>query len=189
MSVARLTALAALTLFAAGSAQGAGESGCAPLLQHQLTTLQGSTQDLCAYQGKVLLIVNTASLCGFTGQYRGLETLYRKYKDRGLVVLGFPSNDFGEQEPGGNKDIAAFCERTHQVQFRMFEKSSVTGSGANPVFRELIAVSREQPQWNFHKYLVDRAGATVISFPSKVTPDNATLTSRIEALLSAKSIH
>ena len=90
---------------------------------------------MCAYRGKVLLVVNTASFCGFTGQYKGLEALYRKYSARGFVVLGFSSNDFGRQEPGDSKEIASFCERTYQVQFPMFEKSSVTGAGANPVFQ------------------------------------------------------
>jgi glutathione peroxidase len=178
-------AVVALALIFGRLANAANDSGCAPLLQHKLPTLKGSTQDLCAYRGKVLLIVNTASFCGFTGQYQGLEALYRKYRDRGLVVLGFPSNDFGHQEPGSSKDIAAFCERAFQVQFPMFEKSSVTGSGANPVFRELTAASREAPQWNFHKYLVDRAGTMVVSFPSQVAPESVALTSRIESMLSA----
>lgn len=178
---------AALAVFAVGSAYGETGASCPPLLQHKLTTLQGSVQEMCAYRGKVLLIVNTASFCGFTGQYKGLEALYRKYSARGLVVLGFPSNDFGRQEPGDSKEIAAFCERTYQLQFPMFEKSSVSGAGANPVFRGLSAVTREQPQWNFHKYLVDREGAKVISFPSATTPESPALISQIEALLAAKA--
>ena len=179
---------AALALLAVGSAYGGETSvSCPPLLQHKLRTLQGSAQEMCAYRGKVLLVVNTASFCGFTGQYKGLEALYRKYSARGFVVLGFPTNDFGRQEPGDSKEIASFCERTYQVQFPMFEKSSVSGAGANPVFQALSAVTREQPQWNFHKYLVDRNGANVISFPSAITPESPALISQIEALLAAKA--
>lgn len=172
----------------AGGVQAANEAGCGSLLRHELTTLQGATQDLCAYQGKVLLIVNTASFCGFTEQYKGLEALYQKYRDRGLVVLGFPSNDFGRQEPASNREIAAFCERTYQVQFPMFGKSSVVGASANPVFQELIARSADQPTWNFHKYLVDRTGVTVLSFRSDVAPDSVALTARIESMLAAKTV-
>ena len=179
-----IAGFAALLLVGTGSVR-ASEGQCSTLLQHKLTTLQGTTEDLCDYQGKVLLIVNTASYCGFTAQYRGLEGLYRKYGDRGFAVLGFPSNDFGQQEPGSNKDIAAFCERAYEVRFPMFEKSSVIGSRANPLFRELARLSGQGPQWNFHKYLVDRKGVYVVSFASDVTPDSPALTSRLEAMLSA----
>jgi len=104
------------------------------------------------------------------------------------VVLGFPSNDFGRQEPASNREIAAFCERTYLVQFAMFGKSSVAGASANPVFQELIARSAEQPTWNFHKYLVDRTGDTVLSFRSDVAPDSVALTARIESMLAAKTV-
>ena len=105
---------------------------CGPVLDHRLTTLKGAKQDLCEYQGNVVLVVNTASYCGFTSQYKGLEALSRKYKDQGLVVLGFPSNDFGQQEPGSNQEVAEFCERTYQVKFPMFEKSGVAKGDACP---------------------------------------------------------
>ncbi|TMH31373.1 MAG: hypothetical protein E6H66_16235, partial [Betaproteobacteria bacterium] len=118
----------------------------------------GKAESLCQYQGKVLLIVNTASYCGYTHQYEGLEALYHKYKDRGLVVLGFPTNDFGEQEPGTNQEIAEFCRLTYGVEFPMFEKSSIKSIKANPLFGELISRTGQAPQWNFHKYLVDRDG-------------------------------
>src|SRR4029450_1364051 len=113
---------------------------CPPLLQHTFNQLQnGQSQSLCQYQGKVLLIVNTASKCGYTPQYEGLEALYRKYKDRGLVVIGFPSNDFGGQEPGTNKEIAEFCRTTYGVQFPLFEKSTVKKGAANTLFVDFIS--------------------------------------------------
>jgi glutathione peroxidase len=124
------------------------------LLNQQFPRLQDEKpQNLCQYAGKVLLVVNTASYCGFTPQYKGLEDLYSRYRERGLVVLGFPSNDFA-QETGSNKDIADFCENTFGVKFPMFGKSEVRGSGANPLFKELAARTGRQPLWNFHKYLV-----------------------------------
>uniref|UniRef100_B1XSB3 Glutathione peroxidase n=1 Tax=Polynucleobacter necessarius subsp. necessarius (strain STIR1) TaxID=452638 RepID=B1XSB3_POLNS len=106
-------------------------------------------QNLCQYQGKVILVVNTASFCGFTSQYEGLEKIYTKYKDQGFVVLGFPSNDFGQQEPGSNKDIADFCKNTYEVKFPMFAKSMVSGNNPNPLFKMLIAKTGTTPKWNF----------------------------------------
>ncbi|HEY5863914.1 MAG TPA: glutathione peroxidase, partial [Casimicrobiaceae bacterium] len=145
---------------------------CPALLQHTFNRLQtGEPQSLCQFQGKVLVIVNTASHCGNTPQYEGLEALYRKYKDKGLVVVGFPSNDFGGQEPGTNKEIAEFCRTTYGVQFPMFEKSAVTKSNANPLFVDLIAKTGTAPRWNFHKYVVDRTGTRVVSFADSVKPD------------------
>ncbi|MBL8539189.1 MAG: glutathione peroxidase [Betaproteobacteria bacterium] len=151
----------ALLVCMAEAVVAAGDSDCPRLLRHTLATLQGGNQDLCDYRGKVLLVVNTASFCGFTGQYEGLEALQRKFKDRGFVVLGFPSNDFGRQEPGSSKEIAAFCRRTYDVDFPMFEKLSVSGPAGNAFFRELTASSGESPQWNFHKYLIDGSGERV----------------------------
>jgi glutathione peroxidase len=184
-----LASLGAAVLFvcAAGAVTAAGNGDCPGLLRHTLATLQGGSQDLCDYRGKVLLVVNTASFCGFTGQYEGLEALQRRFKDRGFVVLGFPSNDFGRQEPGSNQEIAAFCRRTYDVDFPMFEKSSVTGPAANAFFRQLAARSGESPQWNFHKYLVDRTGEQVLSFASNVEPNSATFAARVEALLSGRA--
>ncbi|MET0216370.1 MAG: glutathione peroxidase [Burkholderiales bacterium] len=184
--VVRLVAIA-LSVVGFVSASAADDRACSPLLNHHLTSLQGKPQRLCDYQGKVLLIVNTASFCGFTSQYKGLEALYQKYKDRGLVVLGFPSNDFGQQEPGNSKEIAAFCERTYQVRFPMFEKSAVTGPEANPVFQQLAAISNDVPKWNFHKYLVSRSGTKVVSFSSSVTPEDARLTAQIESMLGDRA--
>ncbi|HEY3181117.1 MAG TPA: glutathione peroxidase [Casimicrobiaceae bacterium] len=160
---------------------------CPPLLRHTFKKLQtGDAQSLCQFQGKVLLVVNTASYCTYTKQYEGLEAIYRKYKDRGLVVVGFPSNDFGSQEPGSNKEIAEFCRTTYGVQFPMFEKSSVAKLDANPLYVELAAKTGASPKWNFHKYVVDRNGMPVASFASDVTPDAPKLVGLIERLLAEK---
>ncbi|WP_374240714.1 glutathione peroxidase [Zoogloea sp.] len=161
--------------------------GCPPLLDHTFPGLQDEKpRSMCQYAGKVVLVVNTASFCGYTSQYEGLESLYDKYKARGLVVVGFPSNDFGNQEPGSNKEIADFCRLTYGVRFPMFARSSVSGRGANPLYRQLGDSTGERPRWNFHKYLIDRSGTTVKSFPSEVSPDNALLVATIERLLAAK---
>lgn len=139
-------------------------------------------QDLCQYAGRVVLVVNTASYCGFTQQYRGLEQLYDRYRARGLVVLGFPSNDFS-QEPGANAQIADFCESTFGVRFPMFAKSSVTGAQASPLFAQLAREAGAAPGWNFHKYLIGRDGRLVAHWPSNVSPDDAALVARIEKSL------
>jgi len=161
---------------------------CSPLLSHTFPRLQDEApQSLCQYQGKVILVVNTASFCGFTSQYEGLEKLYAKYKDQGFVVLGFPSNDFGQQEPGSNKEIADFCKNTYDVKFPMFAKSAVTGSNPNPLFKMLIAKTGTTPKWNFYKYLIDRNGNVVDSFGSITTPSSSSITSQIEKLLGEKA--
>jgi glutathione peroxidase len=166
---------------------GAPDAGCPPLLRHTLNSLQtGQPQSLCQYSGKVVLIVNTASFCGYTNQYEGLEALYRKYKDRGLVVLGFPSNDYGAQEPGSNKEIAEFCRTTYGIDFPMFEKAAGTRLAAHPLYAELVAKTRQAPQWNFHKYLVDRSGRRIESFGSAVQPGQRAFVSAIERMLADK---
>jgi len=161
---------------------------CPSLLQHSFNQLQtGETQSLCQYQGKVLLIVNTASFCGYTSQYEGLEALYRKYKERGLVVVGFPSNDFGGQEPGSNKEIAEFCRTTYGVQFPLFEKTTVSDLSTNALYAQLAKATGEKPKWNFHKYVVDRDGRAIASFASGVTPDKQELRAVIERALAQKA--
>ena len=134
------------------------------------------------YAGKVLLVVNTASRCGFTPQYEGLEALYERYRDQGLVVLGFPSNDFA-QEPGSEQDIRSFCELTYDVKFPMFEKIRVTGESAHPLYQTLADQSDGYPQWNFHKYLLDRQGQVVKSLPTHMRPQDPRLIEMIEQLL------
>jgi glutathione peroxidase len=141
---------------------------------------------LCAFRGKVLLVVNTASECGYTPQYDGLEKLYRRYRDKGFAVLGFPANDFGGQEPGTNKQIEQFCRVNYGITFPMFAKTSVVGANANPVFRNLAAQTGKPPRWNFHKYLVDRAGRPVAVFESAVEPEDPRVTKEVEKLLAAR---
>ena len=161
---------------------------CSPALSHTFPRLQDEIpQNLCQYQGKVIMVVNTASFCGFTSQYESLEKIYARYKDRGFVILGFPSNDFGQQEPGSNKEIAEFCKNTYDVKFPMFAKSSVSGREANPLFKMLIAKTGTTPKWNFYKYLIDRDGNIVDSFNSLTKPDSKSITSEIEKLLKSKA--
>jgi len=161
---------------------------CPAMLQHRFDRLQDEKpQSLCQYSGQVVLVVNTASFCGFTSQYEGLEALYAKYKSQGLVVLGFPANDFGRQEPGNNQAIADFCENTFGVKFPMFSKTSVVGREANPLYKQLAAKTGETPQWNFHKYLIGRDGQTVRSYPSTLEPKNPSFVKDIERFLSTKS--
>ena len=177
--------LTGLSLAASAAQEPRDESStCPALLQHQFPRLQDEKpQSLCQYRGKVLLVVNTASYCGFTGQYKGLEALHRKYKDKGLVVLGFPSNDFA-QETGNNQQIAEFCENTFGVQFPMFAKSSVTGSQASVFYQQLAAQSGSTPRWNFHKYLIGRDGKVVDSYGSMTGPDSSRLVKAIEQQLA-----
>ena len=162
-------------------------TSCPALLQHQFPRLQDDApQNLCQYAGKVLLVVNTASYCGFTKQYEGLEALYAKYEKRGLVILGFPSNDFGQQEPGDAKQIADLCFNTYGVKFPMFDKTGVVGPRRNALYTQLHQATKAAPEWNFHKYLIARDGKTVSSFASAIEPGHRTLVSAIEAALQSK---
>jgi glutathione peroxidase len=161
-------------------------AACPSLLDRKMQTIHEKEQSLCEYAGKVLLVVNTASECGYTPQYEGLEALYRRYRERGLVVLGFPSNDFGAQEPGSNREIAAFCVNQYAIDFPMFAKTQVKGQGANPLFADLAKTSGTAPGWNFHKYVVDRSARQVQGFDTRVTPSDPKLISTIERLLQAK---
>ena len=173
--------LVAVVLLLASSLSAAA---CPPLLDFKLSTLTEEPATLCRYQGKVLLVVNTASECGYTPQYEGLEALHRRYKDKGLVVMGFPSNDFGAQEPGSNKDIAAFCKINYGVSFLMFAKSAVAKGTINPFYERLALASGSRPRWNFHKYLVDRKGEKVLAYDSAVTPTDPKFVKQIERLLA-----
>ncbi len=162
------------------------EAACTPLLDRSVNNLMGGEKNLCEYRGKVVLVVNTASKCGYTGQYAGLEALYKKYKNDGLVVLGFPSNDFGAQEPGANKEVANFCQVNYGVTFPVFEKTPVKDAGKNPFYDLLADASGVRPKWNFHKYLIGRDGKTVKSFASAVEPDDAKLITEMGKLLAQK---
>jgi glutathione peroxidase len=155
-----------------------------PMSLFELTpnSLAGKPQPLSAYKGKVTLVVNTASECGYTPQYAGLEKLYEEYKDKGLVILGFPSNDFGAQEPGSAEQIHTFCQKNYGVQFPMFEKVATKGSSQSPVYKFLTAKHGE-PKWNFHKYLVGKDGQVRAAFPSKVAPESKELRDAIDQAL------
>ncbi|RZA34488.1 MAG: glutathione peroxidase [Lysobacteraceae bacterium] len=160
-------------------------AACPAILKQNFKRLQDDApQDLCQYAGKVVLVVNTASYCGFTKQYEGLEKLYAKYGGRGLVVLGFPSNDFNNQEPGNAKEIADLCFNTYGVKFPMFAKSVVTGADANPLHASLTKATGQAPKWNFTKYLIGRDGKVLEHFPSKVTPEDPALVGKIEQALA-----
>lgn len=158
----------------------------ASLLDLEARRLAGEVESLDRYRGQVLLIVNTASRCGYTRQYAGLESLYERYREQGFSVLGFPSNDFGGQEPGSDAEIGAFCKKNYGVEFPMFSKVKVQGDEAHPVYAYLT--SRPAPvggpvRWNFQKYLVDRSGKVVASYPSSVAPEDPALQGAIEKLL------
>jgi glutathione peroxidase len=158
-----------------------GLQACPPLLDRKAPRLQdGAPQDLCRFAGQVVLIVNTASYCGYTQQYEGLEALHKRYSGRGFVVLGFPSNDFGQQEPGSAKQIADLCFNTYGVAFPMFAKTVVAGPGADPLFAELARASGSPPKWNFHKWLVGRDGRIIAAYPSAVAPLDPLLTRDVE---------
>ena len=159
---------------------------CPTLLRHTVERLQDEKpQNLCQYAGQVVVVVNTASYCGFTPQYKSLEALYDKYKDKGLVVLGFPSNDFS-QEPGNNQKIADFCENTYCVKFPMFSKTAVRGADASPLFKQLTLLTDTAPKWNFYKYLISRDGKQVKSFNSTTEPLNAKFLAEVDKQLTAK---
>ena len=152
------------------------------------TTIDGKPRKLADYKGKVLLVVNTASKCGFTPQYKGLEALYKKYKDKGLVVLGFPSNQFGAQEPGPESEIAEFCEMNYGVTFPLFSKVDVNGDAAHPLFKYLTSTKKgllgsEGIKWNFTKFLVDKKGEVVERYAPTTKPED--LVKDIEKALAA----
>jgi len=170
---------------AAAPAPAVPASACPTLLNQSFPRLQDEKQQsLCQYSGKVLLVVNTASFCGFTPQYEGLEALYAKYASKGLVVMGFPSNDFN-QESADSKKIADLCFNTYGVKFPMFSSSPVRGKDANPLFAQLAQATGKQPSWNFNKYLVGRDGKQVTHFGSSAAPSSKEMTAAIEKALSA----
>jgi glutathione peroxidase len=147
------------------------------------TTLLGKPADLADYKGKVTLVVNVASFCGYTPQYKGLEALHRDLKDKGFAVLGFPSNDFGEQEPGTATEIAEFCRLTYDVTFPMFAKVITKGSGQSPIYK-FLGTSGHLPEWNFAKYLIGKDGRIIAFYPSDVTPESKQLRDAIAKALA-----
>jgi glutathione peroxidase len=173
----RLLTLAALLV--SGSALA---DACPALLNHQFKTVQGGNLDLCQYADRAILVVNTASRCGFTPQFSKLQSLYDQYKDKGLVVVGFPSNDF-RQELATNKEVGEFCLTTYNVKFPMTEMSSVKGAGANPLFKQLAQRTGQEPGWNFHKYLISPGGKEVYSFATSTQPDAAEVMAKLKFML------
>ncbi len=159
-----------------------------PLLKHEMKSLTGKKVDLAKYNGKVLLIVNVASACGATPQYKPLEALHEYYNKKGLAVLGFPCNQFGEQEPGSDEDVADFCQKNYGVKFDMFSKVDVNGDKAAPLFKELTSkepVEKDRPvRWNFEKFLVSKKGEVVGRFRTGVEPDSDEVVKAIEAELA-----
>jgi len=182
-----LATVAALFSLLATAAPGDAETDY--VLDFTMPRLEGGEESLETYEGKVLLIVNTASRCGLTPQYEGLESLYESRKDDGLVVLGFPANNFGNQEPGSDEQIAEFCERNYGVSFPMFSKISVKGEDQHPLYKRLT----DQPEpiggpvmWNFQKYLVDRSGRVVAKFDPRTRPDDEALIKAVDAALASE---
>jgi glutathione peroxidase len=169
-----------------GDAAEAGAPGS--LLDLEARRLGGDAESLSRYRGQVLLVVNTASRCGYTPQYEGLQALYQRYESQGFSVLGFPSNEFGNQEPGSDREIGAFCQANYGVTFPMFSKVRVRGDGAHPVYAYLTSLPTPiggAVQWNFQKYLVDRSGRVVARYASGVRPEDPKLVADIERLLAA----
>ena len=185
-STGRAAAAAATVAAPHGAAVAAPVAGaCPPLLDHAFPELvSGKPVSLCQFRGKVLMVVNTASECAFTPQYEQLEALHRKLSSRGLVIVGFPSNDVGQQERGSNKTIAEFCKLNFGVSFPMFERTEVSGQRPNPFYSQLAQRSGATPGWNFHKYVVDRNGARVQSFGTTTRPDDPKLVRELEKLLA-----
>jgi glutathione peroxidase len=186
----RKRVLASVFLLAACASNAATDTAlasiCPRVLQHTVARLQDEKpQNLCQSAGQVVVVVNTASFCGFTPQYKGLEALYTKYKDQGLVVLGFPSNDFS-QEPESNAKIADFCENTFGVKFPMFVKTTVRGNDALPLFKQLSEQTGTSPKWNFYKYVIGRDGKSVKSFSSMTGPQDKSFVQEVEKQLAVK---
>lgn len=154
---------------------------CEGIHDFRFTTLEGNKVDLCEYQDRPIMVVNTASKCGFTPQFEKLESMYRKYQDEGLLIVGFPSNDF-QQELPSNKEIGDFCKQTYGVQFPMAEKSAVTGPEANELYKKLVQVTHEPPLWNFHKYLILPDGR-VLAFNSDTAPDSPRIMRKLHPYL------
>ena len=157
--------------------------GASNVHEFTLNSIDGKPAPLSAYRGKVVLIVNVASRCGFTPQYAGLEALYEKYKDRGFVILGFPANNFGGQEPGTNEEIKTFCSTKYNVTFPMYSKISVKGEDKAPLYQFLTDATGSEIQWNFTKFLVDKDGKVVARFEPKVTPESPDVAAAIEKAL------
>ncbi len=160
----------------------------APIYNFTMKTIDGNEKSLSDYKGKVIMVVNTASFCGNTPQYKQLEEIYRKYKDKGLTIIGFPANNFGKQEPGSDGDIKAFCEKNYGVTFDMFSKISVKGDDIHPLYRFLTTETgfNGDIEWNFAKFLVDKNGNIVARYKAKMNPDEKEIVAKIDELIAQK---
>jgi glutathione peroxidase len=161
------------------------------VLNFKMKSLAGQDVDLSKYQGKVVMMVNTASKCGLTPQYKGLQELHKKYSGQGLAILGFPANDFGKQEPGSDEEIGTFCQKNYGVEFDMFSKVAVTGENKTPLYKYLTSAETNpkfpgEISWNFEKFLIGRNGEIIARFSPKVTPDSPEVVQAIEAALAQK---
>lgn len=192
MAAAMVGGVSAAALSGGGEAKpatGAHSTEGSPVLDFKVKGLDGVEQDLAQYKGKVVLIVNVASQCGYTPQYEGLEKLYESKQAQGFVVLGFPANNFGQQEPGSSSEIHEFCTSKFGVKFPMFEKISVAGADQHPLYARLASQPAPiggDPKWNFTKFLVDRSGKVVGRFEPKIKPEDAALNAQIDTLLATK---
>lgn len=197
LSFAVLPAILIGTVFGFGFGQpdattepGASITDPAYVLGFEMNRIDGTPTKLNEFEGKVVLMVNTASKCGLTPQYEALEKLYREKKDEGFVILGFPANNFGNQEPGSNADIAEFCRENFEVSFPMFEKLSVKGEDQHPLYKQLAEQPEPigaEPEWNFAKFLVNREGDVVARFPSRTKPTDENFIDTIDALIAAET--
>lgn len=176
IAIAALVAMAGITLQAE-------EKAVSEVLNHTVKNIEGKDVNLADYQGKVVLVVNVASKCGLTPQYKGLEAVYEKYKDKGFVVLGFPCNQFGGQEPGSEADIQQFCTDKYNVSFPMFSKIDVNGNNTSKLYQSLKAKFPGDIKWNFEKFLINKKGEVVSRHDPKQKPDSAELVAAIEAEL------
>jgi len=163
---------------------GAALFGAASVYEFTLNSIDGAAAPLAAYKGKVLLLVNVASKCGFTPQYKALEAVYQNYQDKGLVIAGFPANNFGAQEPGTNEEIKTFCTRTYSVTFPMYAKISVKGADIAPLYEFLTKSTGGDIKWNFTKFLIGKDGRIIARFESPVKPDSPDVTAAIEEALA-----
>jgi glutathione peroxidase len=189
MRKALATVISLASLWAAPMSASAAETATGSAYDFSFTSIDGKLMPLANWRGKVLLVVNTASFCGFTKQYAGLQALWTKYESKGLVVVGVPSNDFGGQEPKAEGEIKKFCEGAFGITFPLTDKQAVTGSSAHPFYKWAAASAGEggAPGWNFHKYLIGKDGRLLRSFSSRMSPDSEDLTREIESALANKS--
>lgn len=190
MRMSSLYCLACAVLFAGVIASAEDKKGdVSPLLKHEMKSLTGKKVDLAKYKGKVLLVVNVASQCGATPQYKPLEALHEKYHEKGLAVLGFPCNQFGKQEPGSDEEVAEFCQKNYGVKFDMFSKVDVNGDQAADLFKQLTSKETFDKdagpvKWNFEKFLISKEGKVVARFRTKIQPDSDEVVKAIEAELA-----